>query len=223
MESLSQWIVYSDHHYLLVNKPAGIPVQDDQTGDKSLLRMMQAYCKHDLYLIHRIDRPVSGAVIIAKNKETQAYLSSVAGKKNFSKTYLAIVPHSDLEDIGTMTDFLVHDKKKFKSRIVENEKVKDAKQAILHYKVLHKLDHYKVLEITTETGRFHQIRAQLSHRNIPIKGDVKYGSRRSNKDRSLGLHAWKIEWKHHTLHKQMNFEIPLPENDVWNIVKALML
>ncbi|NOT37013.1 MAG: RNA pseudouridine synthase [Saprospiraceae bacterium] len=212
MDSLSQWIIYSDHHYLLVNKPAGIPVQDDQTGDKSLIRLMQAYCKHDLYLIHRIDRPVSGAVLFAKNKEAQAFLSNENEKKNFLKTYLALVPKTEIEEKGTWIDYLVHDKKKFKSSVVSDSTMKDAKKAILHYSIIRKLDNYNILEITTETGRFHQIRAQLSFRNIPIKGDVKYGARRGNKDRSIGLHAWKIEWMHHTLHKKMMFTIDPPES-----------
>lgn len=222
MESLSSLILYNDHHYLLVNKPAGVPVQDDQTGDKSLHRMMQAYCKRDLFLIHRIDRPVSGAVIFAKNKEAQAAISDEDFNKHFSKTYLAIVPISDIPEQDIWTDFLIHDKKSFKSRIDKSQKHKEAKKAILHYKILQSLDNFSLLEIRTETGRFHQIRAQLAARNLPIKGDVKYGARRGNKDRSIGLHAWKLEWMHHTLHKKMSFVVPTPESDIWNKFNVLM-
>ncbi|MEO6189761.1 MAG: RluA family pseudouridine synthase [Saprospiraceae bacterium] len=215
MDSISNLIIFHDHHYLLANKPSGMPVQEDKTGDSNLLRMMQAYCKHDLFLCNRIDRPVSGAVLLAKNKESQQHLSKWSYGKDFKKTYLAIVPIVEIPEMGTWTDFLFHDTKFNKSRIEKSALHKDAKKATLHYRIVQTLDQYRLLEITTETGRFHQIRSQLASRNMPIKGDVKYGARRGNKDRSIGLHAWKISWIHHSLNKKMEFEIKLPDQDIW--------
>ncbi|MCC6816519.1 MAG: RNA pseudouridine synthase [Saprospiraceae bacterium] len=215
MENLSSHILFSDHYYLLVNKPSGLPVQEDKTGDASLLRLMQAYCKHNLYLIHRIDRPVSGAVLFAKNKETQALMNEDLSKSLFSKTYLAIVPIIDLDETGSFRDALIHDKKKMMAKVDETGTHKESRKAILHYKIIQTLDHFRLLEIKTETGRFHQIRAQLAFHKMPIRGDVKYNARRGNRDRSIGLHAWKIEWFHQSLKKKMEYVAPLPENDIW--------
>ncbi|MEP7197023.1 MAG: RluA family pseudouridine synthase [Saprospiraceae bacterium] len=215
MDSISQYIVFHDHHFLLANKPSGIPVQEDKTGDSSLLKMMQAYCKHDLFLSHRIDRPVSGAVLFAKNIEAQKQIAEQQLNKKFKKTYLALVPKIEIEESGTWSDLLFHDTKFNKSRILEDAMHSEAKKAVLHYKILQTLDKYRLLELTTETGRFHQIRSQLASRGMPIKGDVKYGARRGNKDRSIGLHAWKIEWYHHSLNKNLSFEIPVPDQDIW--------
>ncbi len=213
LESISSIILFNDHHFLLANKPSGIPTQEDKTGDPSLWRLLQAYCKHDLFLIHRIDRPVSGLVLFAKNKEAQAALSAQLTEKLFQKKYLAIVPIVDLPMEGSWEDQLIHDTKFNKSRL--SDSTEKANKALLHYKVLMTLDHYRILEIQTETGRFHQIRAQLSSRNMPIKGDVKYGARRANKDRSIGLHAWQLVWQHHKTHQLIKWSVDPPDIDVW--------
>ena len=219
MNKISNLIVHQDHHFLLADKPSGIPVQEDQTGDSSLLKILQAYCKHDLYLIHRIDRPVSGAVLFAKTKEAQTAINQQMIDNQFQKTYLAVIPIGDISSTGTLEHELMHNAKLKKSFI--SEKNENSKNARLNYKVIAKLDKYMILEVNTETGRFHQIRAQLAHIGYPIKGDVKYGARRSNPDRSIGLHAWKVRWHHHKLNQWLDYTIQPPDSDVWKVFNSV--
>lgn len=215
MESISSLVIFNDHHYLLANKPPAVPVQEDQSGDASLHRLLQAYCKQDLYLIHRIDRPVSGAVLFAKTTEAQQSLVKQIESGDFKKTYLAIVPKSEIANEGSMEDHLVHDTRYHKSRIAEKDAIA-GKKAVLDYKIIESLDRYQLMEIKTRSGRFHQIRSQLAARGIPIFGDVKYGARRGNPDRSIGLHAWKIEWLHHSQKTKMTFQANVPKDGLWS-------
>ncbi|MBK8450504.1 MAG: RluA family pseudouridine synthase [Saprospiraceae bacterium] len=220
MNSIRDHIIYQDHHLVVCNKPAGIPVQEDLTKDVSLHRMVQAYCKHDLYLCHRIDRPVSGLVIFAKNKESVIEINDQLIQKKFFKEYLAIVEKKELSATGTLVNHLVKSSKLKKSFV--NEK-SEGDESILNYKVLHEMDRYLVLNIELVTGRFHQIRSQLAHIGLPVKGDVKYGARRGNKDRTIGLHAWKAAFLHPSTKIQLNFEASLPINDIWPIVQQLLI
>ena len=190
LNKLSSYILFQDHHLIIANKPGGVPAQEDKTKDPSLLRLLQAYCKRDLFLVHRIDRPVSGLIVLVKNSKDQIIIQNQIQSQQFEKTYLAIVPKIDIPDQGIL-------------------------EATLSYVIKKDLDQYRLLEIKTQTGRFHQIRAQLAHENMPIKGDVKYGARRSNKDRTIGLHAWKISFYHPSSNRAVNFVADLPENDIW--------
>lgn len=217
MNSIRNLIIYQDHHLVVCNKPAGIPVQEDLTKDTSLHRMVQAYCKHDLYLCHRIDRPVSGLVIFAKNKEAVLEINEQLIHKQFKKNYLAIVEKKEISDEGTLTNHLFKSSKLKKSFVNE---IGD--ESILNYKRLFEMDHYLLLNVELITGRFHQIRTQLAHIGLSIKGDVKYGARRGNKDRSIGLHAWKAEFIHPTTKNLLQLEAPLPLNDIWPIILQLL-
>ena len=192
-----------------------MPVQEDQSKDPSLHRLLQSYCKHDLFLVHRIDRPVSGAVLFAKSNEALQALVKQNESGEFRKTYLAIVPCVDMEPEGEFEDRLVHDTRHHKARVADAD-APAGKTARLHYKILESLDRYRLLEIRTESGRFHQIRMQLSSRQMPIFGDVKYGARRGQPDRSIGLHAWKIRWRHHRQNSFMEFEAPVPSGGLWS-------
>lgn len=200
-------------------KPAGIPVQEDKTGDASLLRMLQAYSNRDLFLCNRIDRPVSGLVLLAKTPQDQTSINAQMENGLLHKTYLALVQKKEISSNGQFRDYMIHDTQNNKARIVESAEILGAKLAMMDYKCLVSLDKYLLLEITTETGRYHQIRCQLGHHGLFIKGDVKYGARRSNKDRSIGLHAWKLRFHHPTLNKELSFEAPLPDHDLWPIIK----
>jgi 23S rRNA pseudouridine1911/1915/1917 synthase len=204
---------------VVCNKPAGLPVQEDLTKDTSLHRLLQAYCKQDLYLCHRIDRPVSGLVILAKNTESAAIINEQLSKQLFIKEYLAIVEKKEIPSEGTLVNKLMKSSQKKKSFIHEES---DGKESILNYKVIHVLDQYLLLNIKLSTGRFHQIRSQLSFAGIPVRGDVKYGARRGIKDRSIGLHSWKAECIHPSTKQVIRFEAPLPMNDIWPVIQQII-
>ncbi len=219
LNSIRDYIIFQDHHLVVCNKPAGLPAQEDLTKDPSLHRLLQAYCKQDLYLCHRIDRPVSGLVILAKNTESAAIINEQLSKQLFVKEYLAIVEKNEIPSEGTLVNKLMKSAQKKKSFINEEA---DGKESILNYKVIHVLDQYLLLNIKLSTGRFHQIRSQLSFAGIPVRGDVKYGARRGIKDRSIGLHSWKVECIHPSTKQTIRFEAPLPVNDIWPVVQEII-
>lgn len=219
MNSIRDHLIYQDHHLVVCNKPSGIPVQEDLTKDPSLLRLVQAYCKQNLYLCHRIDRPVSGLVLFAKNKEAVSNIHQQLVNNQIKKEYLAIVEKKDIENSGTLSHQLIKSSKLKKSFVDTTSTVSDS---ILNYTLLHELDHYLLLNVELITGKFHQIRTQLAHVGMSIKGDVKYGARRGNKDRSIGLHAWKITCLHPSTKMQLNLEAKIPENDIWPVIEKLL-
>lgn len=176
-------IVHEDDNFLIINKPSGALSQDDQGTDLSMHAEAQSYATSQLYLINRLDRPVSGLLIFKKNKENIQGLS-------IAKKYIGIVPKGENES-QLLEHFLRRDGKQKKARISEKQ-FSGFKKCKLEYARVLQLDHVDVIDISLLTGRFHQIRAQLSHVGLPIRGDVKYGARRSNKDRSIDLHAYSI-------------------------------
>jgi 23S rRNA pseudouridine1911/1915/1917 synthase len=138
---------------------------------------------------------------------------------NYLKEYLAIVEKKEIADSGILIDKLVKSSTQKKSFISETS---EAKESRLQYTVLHTLDQYLLLTIKLTTGRFHQIRSQLSNAGIPVRGDVKYGARRKNKDRSIGLHSWKVIFTHPSTNQKLEFKAELPENDIWPIINKMM-
>jgi 23S rRNA pseudouridine1911/1915/1917 synthase len=219
LKSIRDLILFQDHHLVVCNKPAGMPVQEDLSKDPSLHRLLQAYCKLDLYLCHRIDRPVSGLVVLSKNPAAAANINEQLSKNRIIKEYLAIVEKKEIADSGILIDKLVKSSTQKKSFISETS---EAKESRLQYTVLHTLDQYLLLTIKLTTGRFHQIRSQLSNAGIPVRGDVKYGARRKNKDRSIGLHSWKVIFTHPSTNQKLEFKAELPENDIWPIINKMM-
>lgn len=217
MDKISDIIVENNNQFLVMNKPFGMPVQDDLSGDDSLLKMAQNYCKHPVHILNRLDRPVGGLVVFSKKLNTHAQLS----KQKILKKYIALVEGKLENKEGVLTHFLKKNgklKKAFCSDVDNG-----GKKSTLKYKVLKELEKYTVLEIGLETGRFHQIRSQMGHIGHPIKGDVKYGARRKNQDRSINLIAYYIELQHPVSHKKMNFNADFPEGDsLWSIVKETM-
>ena len=214
MKKISSYVLYSNNQLIALNKPAGMPVQEDKVGDASLHRIAMAYCKKDLYLIHRIDRPSSGIVLFGKTKKAASQLSEQFKSRKVSKKYLAVVKNEgELKD-GKLEHFLAHDKSNNKA-IAVDEDMSEAQKAIMLFRTIDEIDRYRLLEVDLETGRHHQIRAQLGAIGFPIKGDVKYGFGRGNKDRSIHLHAWKLAFNHPVTGKREELVAPLPDDPAW--------
>lgn len=216
-------IIFEDNHLLVVNKKVGQLVQGDKTGDESLLDLIKNFIKKRdekpgnvyLGLVHRIDRPTSGLVIYAKTSKALSRLTQMVKNREITKTYWALVPKEMIPQSQRLVHYLKKNEKNNKA-IVFPKATDGAKEAILTYQLLKTLDNYLLLEIDLETGRHHQIRAQLSKIGVPIKGDLKYGAPRSNPDGGISLHARKLEFVHPVTKENIEITAPVPENDaVW--------
>ncbi len=211
-------IVINNHKFIICDKPAGIPVQEDKTGDKSLLSLAEIFCKTRLFPVNRIDRPVAGLVIFAKDSQTATILSEMLINGKIDKWYLGVTRNRPESESDFLEQWLVHDKKSNKSYIFP-EKTKEAKIAQLEYRIIGKSDNYYFWMIKLLTGRHHQIRAQLAAIGCPVKGDIKYGDKRSNPDKSIHLFSWKLCF-HEPLHpKVITIEAALPDDPLWNYLK----
>lgn len=216
-------VLYEDNHIIAINKRAGDIVQGDKTGDKPLSDVIKEYIKikynkpGNVYLgtVHRLDRPTTGLVIFAKTSKALPRLNKLFVSKDISKTYWALVKNQPPKQQDTLTHWLKKNPKNNKSKAHIKE-VSGSKKAILHYKLLKTLDNYFLLEVRLETGRHHQIRVQLSSIGCPIKGDLKYGFDRSNKDASINLHAKHIEFTHPVKQEPISINAPLPDDTIWN-------
>ena len=220
---LEERILFEDNHLLVVNKLPSEIVQGDKTGDVCLLDDVKSYIKETYNkpgnvfagLVHRIDRPVSGAVIFAKTSKALSRMTIKVKEREFSKTYLAIVKNKPPQEAGELSDYMIKNEAQNKSYIVSSN-TKGAKLAQLRYRVIGSSDSYYLLEIELLTGRHHQIRAQLSHMGCPIKGDLKYGFPRSNPDASISLHAYKVKFEHPTLKTLIEVKAPKPTGMPWD-------
>ena len=197
-------VLYEDNHVIGINKRVGDIVQGDKTGDIPLSEHLKAYLKKkynkpgEAYLgvVHRLDRPTTGVVLFAKTSKALSRLNAMfADKAQVQKTYWALVDAIPPATEGTLTHWLVRNEKQNKS-VAHNKEVQQSKKAVLHYKLLKSFDHYHLLEIDLITGRHHQIRAQLAAIGLHIKGDLKYGAKRSNPDGGICLHAYKLTFEH---------------------------
>ena len=216
-------ILFEDNHVLVVNKQAGDPVQSDMSGDKPLRDVVMEYLREKynkpgnvfVGLVHRLDRPTSGIVVFAKTSKALTRLNESFRNKDLQKTYWAIVkrPVPFMED--TLVHYMLRNRTKNTSKAYLDEK-KESKKAVLHYKKLKDFDHYALLEIDLETGRHHQIRAQMQQIGCPIRGDLKYGSKRSNDDGNINLHARNIKIKHPVKDELLDITAPLPDEVLWN-------
>ena len=215
-------VLYEDNHIIAVNKRAGDIVQGDKTGDKPLNDIVKAYLKDkynkpgNVYLgtIHRLDRPTTGLVIFAKTSKALTRLNKLFVTKDIYKTYWAIVKNQPPKQKDTLVHWLKKNPKNNKSAAYLKE-VDGSKKAILHYNLLKKLDHYYLLEIMLETGRHHQIRSQLASIGCIIKGDLKYGAHRSNKNAGIHLHAKQIQFVHPVSKENISIIAPLPKDPIW--------
>ena len=216
-------ILYEDNHLLIVNKPAGVLSQGDDTGDESILDLGKAYIKKKynkpgavfLGLPHRLDRPTSGIVVMAKTSKALERLNKMFAKAEIKKTYWAVVDNPPPKESDTLTHYLLKDSITNKSKAY-NKPVKKAKEASLTYTLIGASRTYYLLEILLHTGRHHQIRAQLAKIGLHIKGDLKYGAKRSNDNGSIHLHARKIEFIHPVRKEQMTILAQPPHDQVWD-------
>lgn len=215
-------VVYEDNHIIVVNKTASEIVQADKTGDIPLSETVKQYLKEKyqkpgnvfIGVTHRLDRPVSGLVIFAKTSKALTRLNEMFRTSDVKKTYWAVVKNAPKEPEGELIHFLVRNEKQNKSYAYEKE-VPNSKKAILHYRLIGRSENYYLLEIDLKTGRHHQIRCQLAKMGCPIKGDLKYGSPRSNPDGSICLHARRVRLIHPVSKELVELEAPLPEGNLW--------
>ena len=215
-------VLFEDNHIVIVNKRAGDITQGDKTGDKPLSDVVKEYIKEKynkpglvfLGVVHRLDRPTSGIIIFARTSKALERLNKMLREKTIKKTYWAVVKNQPEKENDTLTNFLKKNPKNNKSTAYSKE-IDGSKKATLHYKVIKKLDNYSLLEVDLETGRHHQIRCQLSNIGSPIKGDLKYGFNRSNKDGSIHLHARKINFTHPVSKEVIQIIAPVPDEIIW--------
>ena len=219
-------VIYEDNHLLVVNKRAGDLVQGDQTGDTPLVEICKSYIakkynkpgKVFLGVVHRLDRPTSGVVVFARTSKALSRLNAMFQKRETQKTYWAIVEGKPNKAADRLIHYLVRNPKQNKSYAHRSE-VKDAKKAELSYSVFKALDRYTALQVELHTGRHHQIRAQLAAIGNVIKGDLKYGAKRSNTDGSIHLHARSLCFVHPVKKEELCFKAaPNAQDPIWKLL-----
>jgi 23S rRNA pseudouridine1911/1915/1917 synthase len=229
-------VVYEDNHIIIVYKESGEIVQGDKTGDSPLSDLVKAYIKEKyqkpgevfLGVVHRLDRPVSGLVVFARTSKALTRLNKMFRDGDVHKTYWAIVGREkgtakseqsfDDGEWHTLENWLVRNEQQNKSYAYDHE-VPGSKKALLQYRQLAEGDHYRLLEVNLMTGRHHQIRCQLSAIGCPIKGDLKYGARRSNPDGSISLLSHHVSFVHPVSKSLITVESPLPDDNLWQALK----
>ena len=213
-------VLYEDNHLIAINKKSGDIVQGDKTGDAPLSDFVKAYIKKkynkagEVFLgtIHRLDRPTSGIVLYARTSKALTRMNEQFREKQVQKTYWAVVDNAPPNNRGTLDNYLQKNQKQNKSYVTKN---KVGKHVVLDYKLLKKLDNFYHLEIKPKTGRHHQIRVQLAHIGCIIKGDLKYGAKRSNKDASIHLLAQKLKFIHPVKKEPITIVAPAQKDSVW--------
>ncbi len=216
-------ILYEDNHLIIINKKCGIIVQEDKTGDNSLENDIKTYIKEkykkpgDVFLgvTHRLDRPTSGIVIFAKTTKALIRINKMLQEKKIQKTYWAIIDKKPSKNEDTLINYIVRNELQNKSYAHDKE-IPNSKKAVLSYRLLSESDHFFLLEIDLETGRHHQIRAQLAKMGCRIKGDLKYGFPRSNPDGGISLHAYKVKFIHPVKNEVIEITAPPPVDNLWS-------
>lgn len=219
-------VVYEDNHIIIVYKESGEIVQGDKTGDVPLSETVKEYIKEKYHkpgnvflgVVHRLDRPVAGLVVFARTSKALSRLNEMFRKGEVHKTYWAITQNAPADEAGALTSWMTRNEKQNKSYAYDHE-VPGAKKAVLNYRVIGHSDRYHLLEITLLTGRHHQIRCQLSHIGCPIKGDLKYGARRSNPDGSISLLSHRVQFTHPVSGKEIDVVSPLPDDALWKALE----
>ena len=216
-------ILYEDNHVIVVNKMPSELTQGDKTGDVILPDLIKSYLKDKyekpgnvfLGVVHRLDRPTSGALVFARTSKALERLNAQFRDKETNKVYWAIVGQKPANASGSLVHYLKKNEAQNKSYVVA-EATPGAKKAILHYRQIAASDRYFLLEIELETGRHHQIRCQLANMGCVIKGDLKYGDKRSNPDASICLHARTLSFEHPTTKERITAIAPLPKLGIWS-------
>lgn len=229
MLHLEDRIVFEDNHLLIFNKIPGEIVQGDKTGDIPLVDLLKKYLKKKyekpgnvfLGLAHRLDRPTSGLLIFCKTSKALTRINLMLQKHEIKKTYWAVTENELNSKSGKFVDYLKKNEKQNKSYAVKQSE-KDAKRAVLNFEFKANSTNYFLYEINLETGRHHQIRAQLSTHGACIKGDLKYGASRSNKDGSIHLHAYKLDFEHPIKKEPVSIKSKPPVDPVWDFFSNLL-
>lgn len=216
-------VLYEDNHLIAVKKEPGSIVQSDKTGDETLAEEVKAYIKKkykkpgDVFLgiIHRLDRPVGGVIVFARTSKALTRMNELFREKKIFKTYWAIVEEKPPIEDGQLVNWLKKNQDKNRSRAYDIE-VKDSKKAELTYRLMGRSKHYYYIEVHPKTGRHHQIRVQLAHLGCKIKGDVKYGAKRTNKDGSIHLFARSLSFIHPVKKEKLIIRSNPPMDPLWN-------
>lgn len=216
-------MLYEDNHIIVVNKRPGDIVQGDKTGDKPLSEVVKSYIAEKynkpgavyLGVVHRLDRPTSGIVLFARTSKALTRLNKMFAERDTEKTYWAVVKNAPPKQNDRLVHYLKRNPKQNKS-YANSKEVPDSKKAILSYELIKELNNYFLLKINLETGRHHQIRSQLSAINCPIKGDLKYGFDRSNKDASIHLHARELKLMHPVKKELIHIIAQPPKDPIWD-------
>lgn len=219
---MKERILYESEDLIAVDKLGGEPVVKDLSGDIPLSEKIAEYEGSPVFPLHRIDRPVSGVVLFAKNREAAAYYSKVFKNRETGKIYLAATENCPSRKKGELNGWIKVSPKRNKAYYSE-EKGGKAKNAETRYAVIDEIDRYFLIALQPETGRHHQLRAQLSFLGCPVKGDVKYGARRKNKDRAIHLHAWSLSIGERGSREILKINAPLPDDPVWNAFDSELL
>jgi len=225
---ISERVLFEDNHLVIVNKLPSEIVQGDKTGDTPLSEVVKEYIRVKYQkpgnvftgVIHRIDRPVSGAVVFARTGKALTRMNELVKDRGLKKIYWAIVQNRPEKDEAELAHNLVRNRKQNKS-FANNKPSKESKEGLLSYKIIGESDKYFLLEVDLKTGRHHQIRAQLAAIGCPIKGDLKYGSPRSNKDASISLHARSVEFIHPVKKDVIKVVAPPPKDALWDFFSSI--
>ncbi|MFD0944523.1 RluA family pseudouridine synthase [Savagea faecisuis] len=217
-------IIYEDNHLLVVEKVPNIPVQEDASGDRDMLTILKEDLKERynkpgnvyLGLVHRLDRPVGGAMVFAKTSKAASRLSDTLRKQEMDRTYIAVVNGRVKQQKGTLEHYLWKDRQKNEVYAVGAKK-RDAKKAVLHYEVIGRHADYTMVRVKLETGRSHQIRVQFQTIGHPLYGDQKYGGRYVQKGEQIALWSSSLTFPHPTQKEPLTFEAPLPKHAPWNL------
>lgn len=221
-------VLYEDNHLIAINKPAGWLAQGDETGDEPISEAVKRYIKAkynkpgDVYLgtIHRLDRPVSGVLLFARTSKALERMNKMFQDRQVEKKYIAIVEERPKELSGTLEHFLLKDHAKNITTAFNTQRYKDAKKCRLTYRLIGELGDHCALEVIPETGRSHQIRAQLAKIGCPIRGDVKYGARRHNQDGRIHLHSFSLTFIHPVQKEEITIMSFPPHEQLWDIFQA---
>lgn len=215
-------VLFEDNHLIVINKRASEIVQGDKTGDEPLVEKVREYIRKKYNkpgnvfcgLVHRLDRPTSGVLVFARTSKALERMNKLFAENHPAKLYWAVVEKAPEQAAGSLKHYLVRNEKQNKSYASDTPK-NGSKEARLHYRILLKSDRYTLVEIVLETGRHHQIRAQLAAIGCVIKGDLKYGAKRSNTDGSIHLHARSLQFQHPTREETVSVTAPVPQDTLW--------
>lgn len=220
-------VLFEDNHLIAVNKPAGLLVHEDETGDETLADWVKRYIKERygkpgevfLGVIHRIDRPVSGIVLFARTSKALTRMNELFKTRQVEKLYWAVVEERPEELEGHLVHYLIkdHATNRVRASVSQRDEFKNAKECVLDYRVINTLSNHHLLEVRPLTGRPHQIRAQLSKIGSPIRGDVKYGAQRHNQSEFIHLHARQLSFVHPVKNEPVVITARLPEEQIWDL------